>query len=158
MGVADVPGDVGRFVSVRKLVTSYWKWKRPVNDSRDVWELHVCGTCDDGRSFEIWARASRFAWSINLRTEDGYAYRLESDRRSRDRLSGQWIDGPHCNIEAPNRPKQAIARPELAQARVDRGMAIFCKNLNIELKWPYHSPNTQQRLRPWAGGDDHESG
>jgi len=148
-----LPGSLEGFLGARKLVQSYWKWKRPTNDSRDVWEAHVSGHIENGPSFELWARASRYVWSINLRTEDGFSYRLESDRRSMDRATGKWIDGPHCNIEAPGQPKRAIARPELDNIGVDEGMAAFFDDLNIKLKWPYRRPKTQQEL-PLGGGDD----
>ncbi|MFW6157125.1 MAG: hypothetical protein ACOC7J_07380 [Armatimonadota bacterium] len=116
----------------------------------------MSGSTEDGRSFEVWARASRHVWSINLRTEDGFAYRLESDRRSMDRISGEWIDGAHCNIETPGQPKRTIARPDLEGVSVDEGVAALFDDLNIELKWPYHSPNTQEQLS-FGGGDDEDN-
>ncbi len=148
-----MPDAVQCFIDAPKMIRSYWKWKRPANDSRNVWEVHVTGYIEGGCAFQLWGRASRYVWSINLRTEDGYSYRLESDRRSVDRVSGKWIDGPHCNIEAPGQPKRTIARPDLEGLGIDEGLGAFLDTLNIELKWPYRSPHTQQEL-PLGGGDD----
>lgn len=143
--LAEIEAERLRLMDVPKYVSSYWRWKRPPDDDRNVVELKQHGKTEDCHEFQLRVRVCHWAWHITFIFSDGAKYRYDSDGVSFDSLTHERVSGPHVNYEPPTGEKRTFARPDLG-LRFRQAMALVCAEMNVEHKYGYKAPPAQETL------------